>query len=114
VNEILGVGFAQLPEKEKLRRAAQELEAVVLAQLFSAMRKTVPDGGLFEKSMSEEIFHSMLDAELARTTSAKSPFGLAKTLVERLENGVKDSEAEAERTGRETLPLEGRKQSWRI
>ena len=68
--EIFGAGFGALSSKEKLQKAATELEAVVLAQLLGSMRKTVPESGLFGKSVSNDIFRTMLDGELARATEA--------------------------------------------
>ncbi|HMB70812.1 MAG TPA: rod-binding protein, partial [bacterium] len=85
-----GVGFQGLSESRRLRKTAEELEAVVLAQLLSTMRNTVPEGGLFEKSAADDIFRSMFDQELARVMAEKSPFGLADEIVERFENRIKD------------------------
>ena len=80
---IFGPGFSGLGRPDQLRRVATEFEAVVLAQLLSGLRKTVPKGGLFGQSASEEIFQSMLDSELARVTAERSPFGLADAMVKR-------------------------------
>ncbi len=96
VDGVLGAGFAALPPKEKLRRAATELEAVVLTQLLAAMRETVPEGGLFEESSSNEIFRSMLDQELARSTAAKSPFGLADAVMKQFDAAFKVPHGAAE------------------
>jgi flagellar protein FlgJ len=81
---IFGPGFAGLSEQKRLEQTAKELEAVVVSQVFSAMRKTVPDSGLFEKSPAEDIFRSMLDDQLARVVADKSPFGLAKAVTKEL------------------------------
>ncbi len=35
-------------------------------RLFKEMRKTVPDGGLFEKSNAGEIYSEMLDEEYSK------------------------------------------------
>ena len=85
-NEIFGIGFGGLDERTRLRRAAQELEGVVLAQLMSAMRETVPDGGFLGSSATQDLFRSMLDAEIARDAATRSPFGLADALVADLES----------------------------
>ena len=81
---LLGLGFRGLPERERLARAAKELEAVVVSQLFETMRKTVPDGGLIERSAAEDVFRTMLDGELARVVADRSPFGLAQKIVEEM------------------------------
>lgn len=100
VNGVLGAGFAGLPEKVKLEKAAHELEAVVLTQLLAAMRETVPKGGLFEESASQDLFQSMLDEELARSSAAKSPFGLADAVMKQLGAAFKTDEGDAEGTKR--------------
>ena len=97
--EIFGAGFEGLSPQNRLRRAAEEMEAVVLTQMMSAMRSTVPDGGLFPKSQANEIFRSLLDQELARAASRRSPFGLAGALTETLQNHLEPSDGTAERSG---------------
>jgi flagellar protein FlgJ len=97
--EVFGPGFSSLSEREQTQRAARELESVLLAQLLSAMRKTVPSGGLFGESSSNEIFREMLDTELARQVSTKSPFGLAEAVMRSLENRFKGNPASAEPRG---------------
>ena len=56
IERTLGIGFQGLTEEQQLQRAARELEGVVIAQLLGAMRKTVPEGGLFGR------FHLFNDA----------------------------------------------------
>jgi Rod binding domain-containing protein len=114
--EIFGAGFSGLPPQEQLRKAATELEAVVLAQLLGAMRKTVPEGGFLDESVSNDIFRTMLDGELARSTAEKSPFGLADALVKAYENRIKEAQSDAEAAGRSTPqePPDRPGRSWRI
>ncbi|MFN8179504.1 MAG: rod-binding protein [bacterium] len=81
---IFGAGFAGLSPQQRLEKTAKELEAVVVSQVFSAMRKTVPDSGLFEKSEADDIFRTMLDDQLARVVADKGPFGLAKAVTKEL------------------------------
>jgi flagellar protein FlgJ len=97
--ELSGPGFAGLSERAKLERAARELEAIVVTQLLSTMRRTVPDGGLLEKSATEDLFRSLLDGEMARVTGEKSPFGLAKTVLAQFENRFKEEPAGTEGPG---------------
>ena len=81
---IFGPGFSGLSDRARLDRAAKELEAVVVQQLFETMRKTVPEGGLLEKSAADDVFRSMLDGELSRVVADKSPFGLAEAISKEL------------------------------
>jgi flagellar protein FlgJ len=95
VQEIFGAGFAGMTEEKQIRKAATELEAIVVTQLLSAMRKTVPEGSLFEESPSNEIFRSLLDVELARETAKTSPFGLADAIVKEFRGVTAAADAEA-------------------
>jgi len=113
IDGVLGPGFSGMSEYAKLQRTAQELEAVVVAQLLESMRNSVPEGGLFEKSAADDVFRSMLDGELARVVARKSPFGLADAIVDRMETRLQDAGAPAESKGRATAPDEPNR-SWRI
>ena len=46
--------------RQALRNASEEFEAVFMNQLVSAMRKTVGDGGLIQKSQGEKMFEGVL------------------------------------------------------
>jgi Rod binding domain-containing protein len=96
IDPALGPGFAGLPEKAQLRKAALELEGVLVRQLFSTMRQSVPKSGLVDESPASEMFRSMLDDELAKITAEKSPFGLADAIVKRFETAIKPGPAPAE------------------
>jgi flagellar protein FlgJ len=99
MQQIFGPGFAGATQHEKLERTARELEAVVLTQLLGAMRRTVPEGGLFGESLADDVFRSMLDEELARVTAERSPFGLADAIVRRMEKGIEERAPAAEGKG---------------
>lgn len=107
VSDILGPGFAGASDHEQLVRTARELETVVLTQMMSAMRKTVPEGGLFQSSLSDDVFRSMLDEEIARATAEKSPFGLADAIVKSLENRVKEPSGSTEMPNEAAPPPDG-------
>jgi len=97
-SEIFGAGFAALPEGQRLQRVAQELEAVVLTQLLSAMRTTVTESDMLEKAPGHDVFRSLLDGELARETARRSPFGLADAIVGQFEKAIKSAAGNAEQT----------------
>lgn len=71
--------------REQLKQAAQELESVFYAQLFQAMRDTIPaEGGLMEASQGEKMFTAMLDEQVARAAAERSQSGLASALARQL------------------------------
>ncbi len=80
---------------EKLRRACQEFESILVSRLFASMRATVPKNPLFHGGSAEDLFTSMHDEQMARQLSAQRGFGLARLLFERLSGqGAGENETE--------------------
>jgi flagellar protein FlgJ len=52
--------------------------------MLSAMRKAVPEGGLFEKSYGEKIYQSMMDEELSKNIAHGKGMGLGEMLFRQL------------------------------
>jgi Rod binding domain-containing protein len=71
-------------ERAALRRAAHELEAVFLQQLFQAMRAGVPESGLLAKPAGEELFTSLLDERIASVAAQRSERGVGEALYRQL------------------------------
>lgn len=71
-------------ENEKLEGACKDFEAILLNQLLTAMRKTIPEGGLFEKSYGEKIYQSMFDEEMTKQMAHGKGMGFAKLLYQQL------------------------------
>lgn len=67
-----------------LRRAAREMEAIFVQQLLKAMRETVPEGGLVERSQGEELFTGLMDERIAADTSAQWKRGLGDAIYRAL------------------------------
>jgi flagellar protein FlgJ len=113
VGDVLGPGFSGLSEEQRLERTARELETVLVTQLLKTMRETVPEGGLFGKSLADDVFRSMLDEQIARATSEKSPFGLADAVVESLRDRIKNA-GESTESAKEGASLPARGEFRRI
>jgi flagellar protein FlgJ len=58
-------------QREALREASRQFEAVFLNQMLKAMRETVGDGGLIKKSQGEEVFQGMLDEEWSKSLAGR-------------------------------------------
>jgi peptidoglycan hydrolase FlgJ len=71
-------------DKVRLEKACKDFEAIILNQMLSAMRKTVPEGGLFEKSYGEKIYQSMSDEELSKNMAHNKGMGLGEMLFKQL------------------------------
>lgn len=70
-------------DKEKLMDACKDFEAIFLGMVFKQMKKTIPEGGLFEKSYAREIFEEMLDDELIDNAKG-SGLGIAEAMYKQL------------------------------
>lgn len=69
---------------KSLRKSSQEFEALMVMEMLKAMRKSVPDGGLFEKNSSTEIFQDMLDTETAKAASCGKGLGLGQAMYDQM------------------------------
>lgn len=71
-------------EETKLRWAARQLETMFMQELFKGMRRTIPEGGLFERSFSLQTYQEMLDDELAKSMSLGGGIGLSEVILQQL------------------------------
>ena len=82
-------------QEAKLRRVAKDLEGVFVAELFKAMRETVPQDGLTNGGMGEDVFTSMLDQHLAPQVGDGWQGGIGEALYRQL-RGALDAGSNAE------------------
>ncbi|MCH1570577.1 MAG: rod-binding protein [Longimicrobiales bacterium] len=68
---------------ERLRQAAEDMEAVFMHHLTSAMRATVPGGG-HPDAPGADMYASMLDEHLADALAADTNTGIAEALYRQL------------------------------
>ena len=69
---------------QSLRESSREFETLFVMEMFKAMRKSVPNGGLFEENMSTEIYREMLDMETARAATSGSGLGIAEAMYNQM------------------------------
>lgn len=69
---------------ESLKESTQEFEALYVMEMYKAMRKAVPEGGLLEKSNAEAIYQDMLDMEMAKEASRGKGLGIAQAMYDQL------------------------------
>ncbi|NLJ68815.1 MAG: metalloendopeptidase, partial [Firmicutes bacterium] len=80
-------------QKQQLRQASQELEAIFLQQMISVMQRTVPrDEGILKRSQAEELFQGMLDEELAKIMAESGETGLARSLYQQLVQSLEEKQ----------------------
>lgn len=74
---------AQLADNE-LQDACQQFEALLINQVFTEMRRSIPEDGFIQRSQGEQIFQGMLDSEFSQQISRTSSLGLAEMLYREL------------------------------
>ena len=67
-------------EKAKLKKVAQQFEAVFLRQMIGSMRSASLGDGMFDSSATEQ-FRDMSDSKLADSMAGKGVLGVADLLV---------------------------------
>ena len=67
-----------------LEKTCSELESLFISYLLKQMRATVPKSGFMGGGQAEEIYSSMLDAQLARELSRERGIGISSLLLNRL------------------------------
>ncbi|MBI2252531.1 MAG: rod-binding protein [Armatimonadetes bacterium] len=76
-------------EEAKLKEVCQEFEALLINQVFSQMRKSIPKSDFFGKGQDQEMFNEMLDTERAQILAkTDSGIGLANILYQQMKDIV--------------------------
>lgn len=71
-------------EREAIKKAAADFEAVFLGILMKSMRESVQKSGLMDGGNSEEIYQSMLDTEYTKQMADQNFTGLSKAIEDQL------------------------------
>lgn len=77
---------AKQRQLSELRESTREFEAIYVMEMFKAMRKTVPEDGLFKPDASTKMFREMMDMELARDTAAGEGMGIGKAMYDQMKD----------------------------
>lgn len=72
------------PRRAEMRRAAEEFEAIFLAQMMAPMFEGLDTNGLGGGGMGEEIFRPMLIERYAEALSQAGGVGIADSIVREL------------------------------
>jgi flagellar protein FlgJ len=71
-------------EKDKVKEACRQFEAVLLRQILGEARKTVITSSEQKDSNEKDIYNDMIDNQMADNISRSGSFGLAKSLENQL------------------------------
>ena len=84
-------------DREKLKKACSDFEALFMARMLKQMRQSIPQNGLLGNGPGKEIYQSLMDQELAKKMSQRGGVGLG----ERLYRQVLQREEKAVAAGQE-------------
>ncbi len=79
-------------DAKSLKRSCEQFEAIFIQSMLKAMRKTIPDGGFFEKDTAHEIYQDMFDLEISNEMSSRQSMGLADQMYRQMEKYLTGSE----------------------
>ena len=79
---------SNMKDRAALKKSCQDFEALFVQSVFKAMRKTIPQSGLFAKSNATEIFQDMLDQGIATNVSRKQSLGLAEQMYRQMSKNL--------------------------
>jgi peptidoglycan hydrolase FlgJ len=78
-------GPAKGADPAALRKTCAEFEAIFVQQMLKEMRGTLPEGGLLPRSMGQDFFQEMMDAEVAKAAAVQGHFGIGEALFRQLQ-----------------------------
>jgi flagellar protein FlgJ len=84
---------------EKLDKAAEDFEALLLQQMMQSMWSSVPSGGMFAGGKEEEFYRDMLNQQLASEIAHSQSLGIKQMLSDDMkrQEGRGDSQGETEK-----------------
>lgn len=71
------VGTANAPERQQVRAAAEEFEAVFLSQMLEPMFKGIETDGMFGGGSAEKIYQSVMLQEYGKALARTGGVGIA-------------------------------------
>lgn len=94
---IQNVTGMKISDKEKLKKTAQEFEAVFISQLLNEMDKTIEKSGYLSGGKVENTFKSMMNQYVAKdiASNPKNNFGIASQIYKQLEGQLSAKEPES-------------------
>jgi flagellar protein FlgJ len=84
---------ATLPKIDKksrdlksIRESSRAFESMMVMEMMKAMRKTIPNGGLFGKSTATETFTELLDMETSKAAANGKGLGIGEMIYNQMAN----------------------------
>ncbi len=87
----LGSHSVDKAKEAKLKKACHDFEAIMLKQMLTTMRKSVPHDGLFKTGYTGDMYDSMRDEQLARNLASGRGIGIADLLYKQISGEIKQT-----------------------
>jgi flagellar protein FlgJ len=71
-------------DREKLKKACADFDALFMAQMLKSMRQTIPQTGFLEKGLGNDIYQGFMDQELSQKLSKSKGLGLGKVIYRQM------------------------------
>jgi flagellar protein FlgJ len=76
------------PEEQKLKKACDDFEALLIQFMFKSMKKTVPGNGILDGGYQQDMYESMFFQEVATKLARERGFGFGETLYRQLQKSA--------------------------
>lgn len=92
---VAAIAASPSSDEMRLRKTAFQMEGLFVQRMFAAMRDTVPEGGLTDKSNAEATFTSLMDEKVAEQVPSQfsGEHSLANALYNQLRARLGTAEA---------------------
>lgn len=71
-------------DQAALEEACLDFEALFIKQMLDSMRKTVPESGMMDGGMAEDVFEDMLYDEYSKLMARTADLGIAEMMQQQL------------------------------
>ncbi len=75
-------------EKNRLRKAAQNFEAIFIRKLLSTMRSTMSEGSMYGSGIAGDVYGDIVENAMADIMSKRSVLGISETLYRTMVKSV--------------------------
>ena len=82
-------------QKDKLRDATRDFEAIFVRQLLNSMNATLMEGGLFGEGTAGAIYSDLMNSAIADRVTERGSIGLADILFQRMVKCIDPGEGDA-------------------
>jgi len=71
-------------DREKLKKACKDFEALFMSQMLKSMRQSIPQTGFLGKGLGNDIYQGLMDHELSKKLSQSKGLGLGKVIYRQM------------------------------